>query len=92
MVNLKIISKTEDEITVEFEGESHTLLNLLKTELLADARVKLATYDTKFAIMDNPVFRLKTDGADPITVMREAAGRIVSQCDEFSSEFSAAAK
>lgn len=92
MVNLKIISKTEDEITVEFEGESHTLLNLLKTELLADDRVKLATYDTKFAIMDNPVFRLKTVGADPIAVMREAAGRIVNQCDEFSSEFAAAAK
>ncbi|MGA9099877.1 MAG: DNA-directed RNA polymerase subunit L [Methanotrichaceae archaeon] len=92
MVNLRIISKTEDEVTIEFEGESHTLLNLLRTELLADNRVKLATYDTKFVIMDNPIFRLKTEGADPIAVMREAAGRIANQCSEFSSQFAAAAK
>lgn len=90
MVNLKIISKTEDEVVIEFEGESHTLLNLLRTELLADSRARLATYDTKFAIMDNPIFRLRTDGADPIAVMREAAGRIANQCDEFGSLFAAA--
>ena len=92
MVTLKIISKTEAEVTIEFVGESHTLLNLLRTELLADSRVRLATYDTKFIIMDNPVFRLRTEGADPITVMREAAGRIASQCSEFSSLFADAAK
>ncbi len=92
MVNLKIISKTEDEVTIEFQGESHTLLNLLRTELLADRRVKLATYDTKFVIMDNPVFRLRTEGADPIAVMREAAGRIANQCIEFGSQFADAAK
>lgn len=92
MVNLRIISKTEDEVTIEFVGESHTLLNLLRTELLSDDRVKLATYDTKFVIMDNPIFRLKTEGADPIAVMREAAERIANQCNEFSSQFAAAAK
>lgn len=91
-MNLKIIKKTSDEVVIEFEGESHTLLNLLKTELLADSRVKIATYDTKFVIMDNPVFRLKTADADPIIVLREAAGRIVNQCSEFSSQFAAAAK
>jgi DNA-directed RNA polymerase subunit L len=42
--------------------------------------------------MDNPVFRLKTAGADPVIVLREAAAKIVGQCDLFSSEFAAAAK
>ncbi|MDD1758767.1 MAG: DNA-directed RNA polymerase subunit L, partial [Methanotrichaceae archaeon] len=40
---------------IEFEGESHTLLNLFRTELLADERVTFASYDTKFPIMDNPI-------------------------------------
>jgi DNA-directed RNA polymerase subunit L len=91
-VNLKIIKKTEDEAIIEFVGEGHTILNLLRTELLADERVRMATYDTKFPIMDNPVFRLKTKDADPIVVLREAAARIVSQCDEFTSQYAEAVK
>lgn len=89
---LKIINKTEDEAVIEFAGEGHTILNLLRTELLADSRVKMATYDTKFPIMDNPVFKLKTDGADPIQVLREAAMRIAAQCNEFSAQFAEAVK
>jgi DNA-directed RNA polymerase subunit L len=91
-VNVKIIKKTSDEVQIEFEGESHTLLNLLRTELLADERVTFASYDTKFPIMDNPIFRIKTNGEDPIVVMKEAACRIVNQCDEFSSLFAKAAR
>lgn len=90
MINLKIISKTDDELHIEFEGESHTLLNLLRTELLADEHVLVATYDTKFPIMDNPIFRLKTRGADPMEVMKQAAASIVAQCDEFANDYQAA--
>ncbi len=91
-MNLKIIKKTEDEAVIEFVGEGHTILNLLRTELLADERVQIATYDTKFPIMDNPIFRLKTKDADPIVVMREVAARIISQCDEFTSQYAKAIK
>jgi len=56
LMDLKIINKTADEISIEFIGEGHTILNLLRTELLLDERVTLATYDTKFPVMDNPVF------------------------------------
>jgi DNA-directed RNA polymerase subunit L len=91
-LDLKIIKKTSDEISIEFSGEGHTLLNLLRTELLADERVMLATYDTKFPVMDNPVFRLKTTGADPVAVLQNAATKIIGQCDEFSSLFGAAVK
>ncbi|RQW78248.1 MAG: DNA-directed RNA polymerase subunit L [Methanothrix sp.] len=89
---LKIVKKTENQAIIEFVGEGHTILNLLRTELLADPRVKMATYDTKFPIMDNPVFRLTTDGVDPIVVLREAASRIVGQCTEFCSQYAEAVK
>ncbi|HOV81678.1 MAG TPA: DNA-directed RNA polymerase subunit L [Methanothrix sp.] len=91
-MNLKIINKTDSEAVIEFVGEGHTILNLLRTELLADDRVLMATYDTKFPVMNNPVFRLTTRGADPIVVLREAAGRIVSQCQEFSGLYAEAVK
>lgn len=91
-MDLKVVKKTADEISIEFAGEGHTILNLLRIELLNDERVTLATYDTKFPVMDNPVFRLKTSGADPVVVLREAARKIISQCDEFSGQFASASK
>lgn len=91
-MNLKIIKKTTDEVLIEFEGETHTMLNLLRTELLRDERVQIANYDNKFVIMTNPVFRLKTRDVDPMDAMKEAASRIVSLCDEFSAQFQAAIK
>ena len=89
-MNLKIIKKTDDQAVIEFLGEGHTILNLLRTELLTDERVVMATYDTKFPIMDNPVFRLTTKGADPIVVLKEAAARIIGQCQEFSEKYAEA--
>jgi len=61
-MNLKIIKKTDNQAIIEFLGEGHTILNLLRTELLADERVQIAAYDTKFPIMDNPVFCFKIIG------------------------------
>lgn len=86
-MNLKIIKKTANQAVIEFEGEGHTILNLLRTELLVDERVLMATYDTKFPIMDNPVFRLTTSAVDPIVVLREATQRIIGQCEEFSEQY-----
>jgi len=91
-LNLKIITKTDDEVFIEFEGESHTMLNLLRTELLKDERVLIANYDNKFVIMTNPIFRLKTRDVDPMDAMKEAASRIVALCDDFSTQFAAAIK
>ena len=91
-MNLKIIKKTDEDLIIEFEGEGHTLLNLLRTELLADERVQIASYDTKFPVMDNPVFRLKTKGVDPVIVLREATSRIMNQYDEFSGLYAQAVR
>lgn len=89
-MNLKIINKTEDQAIIEFVGEGHTILNLLRTELLKDERVLMATYDTKFPIMDNPVFKLTTKDVDPIVALREASRRIILQCEEFSDLYAGA--
>ncbi|MGB4086015.1 DNA-directed RNA polymerase subunit L [Methanothrix sp.] len=91
-MNLKIISKTENEAVIEFLKEGHTILNLLRTELLKDERVLMATYDTRFPVMDNPIFRLITKGDDPILILKEATSRIIDQCEEFSQVYAEAMK
>jgi len=89
-MNIKILEKTDAEIMVEFEDESHTLLNLLRTELLKDDRVELATYNSRFPTVTAPIFRLKAKGADPIELMSEAASRVVDLCQEFKDQFESA--
>ncbi|MDW7732313.1 MAG: DNA-directed RNA polymerase subunit L [Methanolobus sp.] len=89
-MELKIIDKTEDEMHLEIIGETHTLLNMLKSVLLDDKRVQIATYDMKHVSISEPVLFVKTDGADPIDVVKDALKSLISQCDEFISVFSSA--
>lgn len=86
-MELKIIDKTEDEMHLEIIGENHTLLNMLKSVLLDDNRVQIATYDMKHVSISDPILFVKTDGADPIDVVKDAANTLVTQCDEFLSVF-----
>ncbi|MDD3246280.1 MAG: DNA-directed RNA polymerase subunit L [Methanosarcina sp.] len=89
-MELNIINKTNNELEVEFRGESHTLLNLLKDLLIKDDRVEVAFYDMKHVSISEPILYLKTDGTDPILILKETAAIIVTQCDEFIEVFSKA--
>ncbi|MBN2110163.1 MAG: DNA-directed RNA polymerase subunit L [Methanosarcinaceae archaeon] len=89
-MELKIIDKTDDEMHLEIGGETHTLLNMLKSVLLDDERVQIATYDMKHVSISDPVLFVKTDGADPIDVVKDSLQVLVSQCDEFISVFTSA--
>ncbi len=86
-MELTIINKTENEINIRFVGESHTLMNLLKTALLRNENVEIATYDIKHPTISDPVLFVRTDGADPIEVIKKASEDLVKECDEFISLF-----
>ncbi|MCQ1536062.1 DNA-directed RNA polymerase subunit L [Methanosarcina sp. KYL-1] len=89
-MELNILSKTENELEVELKGETHTLLNMLRDLLIKDERVEIAFYDMKHVSISDPILYIKTDGSDPIQVLRDAASILVAQCVEFSDVFSKA--
>lgn len=89
-MELVILSKTENELEFELKGETHTLLNLLKELLIKDERVEVAFYDIKHVSISDPVFYIKTDGTNPIEVLKDAASKIVAECDEFTDVFNKA--
>ena len=86
-MNLKILNKTDNELEMEIVGETHTLLNLLKTILLEDDAVEIATYDIKYLGISEPVMYVRTSGKDPVQAMRSALHTMVAICDEFRSVF-----
>jgi len=86
-MNLKILNKTDNELEMEIAGETHTLLNLLKTILLEDDAVEIATYDIKYLGISEPVMYVRTSDRDPVQVVRNALHTMISMCDEFKSIF-----
>ncbi|MCZ7362337.1 MAG: DNA-directed RNA polymerase subunit L [Candidatus Methanoperedens sp.] len=86
-MELTIVNKTDNEINIKVAGESHTLLNALKTALLNNKHVEIATYDIKHPTISEPILFVRTDGEDPIKVIKKASKDIVKECDEFIKLF-----
>lgn len=86
-MELTILNKTENEINLRVAGETHTLLNMLKTALLNNKHVEIATYDIKHPTISEPVLFVRTDGTDPIDAIKKATKEITKECDEFIKLF-----
>ena len=81
-MNIKIIRVTKDEAEIEFLGEGHTFLNVLKYSLLQDPQVETATYDVKHPMISNPIFYIRTESKDPLKALQDASLRLK---DEFEA-------
>lgn len=86
-MELTILNKTKNEISIKIAGETHTLLNALKTALLNNKHIQIASYDIKHPTISDPVLFVRTDGADPIEAIKKASGELVGECDEFIKLF-----
>jgi len=86
-MELTILKKTDNEINIKVAGETHTLLNLLKTALLNNKHVEIATYDIKHPTISDPVLFVRTDGTDPLEVIKKASKEIITESSEFIDLF-----
>lgn len=92
-MEIKILNKSDTEIRVEIKGESHTMMNALKSCLLQDKAVKVATYDIEFPGISDPVLFVKTDKSeDPIDAIKVATKKLADECDDFLKAFGKKAK
>ncbi len=91
-MELTIVNKTDNEIKIKVAGETHTLLNAIKTALLNNKHVEIATYDIEHPTISDPVLFVRTDGADPIEVIKKASREVVKEFDEFIELFKKKAK
>jgi DNA-directed RNA polymerase subunit L len=92
-MNVKILSKTDDETEVEVEGEDHTLMNVLKDALLRLEEVEAATYDMnpeQSGGQTEPIMYVKTDGSDPLDALQDATEEIQKDASEFREAFEGA--
>lgn len=94
-MELRVISKTDDELVIEIGGEDHTFLNVLKGALLDTAGVTAATYDMnpeQSGGQTDPVVTIRTtDELDPLDALGEAAEHVETTAESFREAFNEAA-
>ena len=94
-MELRVITKEDDELSIEIAGENHTFMNILKGTLLETDGVAAATYDQnpeQSGGQTEPILSIKTeDGTDPLDVLESAAGRLREDVLAFRDAFEQAA-
>ena len=84
-MDMRLRSKTDKKMEIEFIGETDTLLNLLKQRLLTDPNVESATYVMGHPYLDNPLFVLETKSGKADAALKNAAKELRQQFDEFET-------
>jgi len=94
-MDLRVIEKSDEELTIEIAGEDHTFMNVLKGALLETEGVAAATYDMnpeQSGGQTDPVLSITTEeGTDPLDALEAAAGTVIDQMAAFKDAFEAAA-
>ena len=94
-MELRVIEKTETEISIEIAGEDHTFMNVLKGALLETEGVTAATYDMnpeQSGGQTEPVLTIKTgEDTDALDALATGAERVIEKSDDFQAAFESAA-
>ena len=91
-MELKKVKEDEKTLILELRGESHTLTNAFREELLNDKSVKEAAEIKEHPYLSQPKIFVKTERGSPATALEKAADRLVDQTKEFVEKFKAALK
>jgi DNA-directed RNA polymerase subunit L len=87
-MEVKVLSKSKNELRLEIVGEDHTFCNLLQNVLLQDKNVELAGYDQPHPLIRTSIVYLRTKReASPEKTLQSALSSIQDLNKEFSEKF-----
>lgn len=81
-MEIKLISKDEHSAEVEIPGESETLFEPLRSELLRNPHVTVATYHADHPWFDSKRLFLRVTEGDPLEALRKAAASLHGELDD----------
>ena len=94
-MDLRVIDKTDTELSIEIAGEDHTFMNVLKGALLETDGVEAATYDMnpeQSGGQTDPILTVKTEEhVDALDALEAGAERVMGKATGFREAFEAAA-
>lgn len=91
MMEVKVLSKSKNDLRLEIVGEDHTFCNLLQSLLLEDKNVEIAGYDQPHPLIRSSIVYLRTKReASPEKVLMNALAGIQELNREFNEKFAKA--
>ncbi|MHC1635446.1 MAG: RpoL/Rpb11 RNA polymerase subunit family protein [Candidatus Methanospirareceae archaeon] len=87
---MRIIERGEKEVKIEVEGEDHTILAPLRSKLLENENVIIATYTIKHPLLSKPELYVKMREGDPLEAIKLALSSLYLEFEEFENKFKAA--
>jgi len=94
-MELRVIDKQENELSIEIAGEDHTFMNVLKGTLLETDGITAATYDVnpeQSGGQTDPVLTIKTEeGVDALDALETGAEEVIEKATDFQDAYDAAA-
>ncbi|MDS0223129.1 DNA-directed RNA polymerase subunit L [Haloarcula sp. S1AR25-5A] len=94
-MDLRVIDKSDTELSIEIAGEDHTFMNVIKGALLETEGVTAATYDVnpeQSGGQTDPVLTIKTEaGVDALEALEDGTDAVIEKADDFTDAFEAAA-
>ncbi|AAV46325.1 DNA-directed RNA polymerase subunit L [Haloarcula quadrata] len=94
-MDLRVIDKSDTELSIEIAGEDHTFMNVIKGALLETEGVTAATYDVnpeQSGGQTDPVLTIKTEeGVDALEALEDGTDAVIEKADNFTDAFEAAA-
>jgi DNA-directed RNA polymerase subunit L len=93
-MELRVIEKEDEMLSIEIAGEDHTFMNVLKGALLETDGVSAATYDMnpeQSGGQTEPVLTIKTEtGVNTLDALEAGANRVIEKTTAFSEAYEAA--
>ncbi|MHB8585011.1 MAG: RpoL/Rpb11 RNA polymerase subunit family protein [Thermoplasmatota archaeon] len=85
-MDIRVLTKSDNAMEIEFPSENDTLLNLLKQRLLHDEKVVNATYLLGHPLLDKPKLYVEVSDKKPDIHLRNAAKELRQLLDEFETQ------
>ncbi|WP_324662864.1 DNA-directed RNA polymerase subunit L [Haloarcula sediminis] len=94
-MDLRVIDKSDTELSIEVAGEDHTFMNVIKGALLETEGVTAATYDVnpeQSGGQTDPVLTIKTEtDVDALDALEDGTDRVIEKTDDLTEAFESAA-
>ncbi|MFI5450166.1 MAG: RpoL/Rpb11 RNA polymerase subunit family protein [Candidatus Bathyarchaeia archaeon] len=90
-MEVKVLSKSKNELRLEIIGEDHTFCNLLQNVLLEDKNVELAGYDQPHPLIRSSIVYVRTKReVSPEKTLLNALANVQELNKEFNEKFAKA--
>jgi len=83
-LNLKVLTRSKNELKLEIQGEGHTFCNLLQWILLQDKNVEMAGYDVPHPLLPSAILYIRTKReSSPEKTLTRALAKVGEMSNEF---------